>query len=97
MHIIIHFLNSGHLAYAAKLRSPKSDRINEGLLYMYTLSTVVLMNSLLKSICIQHSGVAKGEIPPFFWISNTHLRLLPEARVGGHGYSSPLVCLFVCL
>ena len=31
-----------------------------------------------------------------------HLRpetlcLLPKARVGGHGYSSPLVCLFVCL
>ena len=23
--------------------------------------------------------------------------LLPEARVGGHGYSSLLVCLFVCL
>ncbi len=22
--------------------------------------------------------------------------LLPEARVGGHGYSSLLVCLFVC-
>ena len=23
--------------------------------------------------------------------------LLPEARVGGHGYSSTLVCLTVCL
>ncbi len=24
-------------------------------------------------------------------------QLLPEARVGGHGYSSLLVCVFVCL
>ena len=23
--------------------------------------------------------------------------VLPEARVGGHGYSSPLICLSVCL
>ncbi len=35
------------------------------------------------------------------WYTCTYTKyyhlLLPEARVGGHGYSSPSVCLFVCL
>ncbi len=50
------------------------------------------VSDIVQQVCVIIRG-ARG----WPWDSSLLVCLLPEARMGGHGYSSLLVCLFVCL